>query len=50
MTDWLVYRGRGSAGTLARRGLRPAPSPGVVALTGPVDEPGNSAPAGIVAG
>jgi hypothetical protein len=41
MTEWLVYRGRGGAGTIARRG----PRPGLVALPEPAAEPGESAAA-----
>lgn len=41
MTEWLVYRGRGGAGTIARRG----PRPGLVALPEPAADPGGSAAA-----
>ncbi|HEY8045106.1 MAG TPA: hypothetical protein VIF35_12625 [Streptosporangiaceae bacterium] len=50
MTEWLVYRGRGGAGLLARRAPRPAPDAGLAALPEPAAEPGDSAAAGIVAG
>jgi hypothetical protein len=50
MTEWLVYRSRGSAGMSARPGPRPAPDAGLTALPEPAAEPGDSAAAGIVAG